>query len=120
MVLLLWRLIKADTHQTSILSKYQTIQRQTAFGRKELLFGSNIASEGSKASEDSPLHSPKTKTKTSKDNPLTKTVADYFYGTKGADNRQAGLITTKITYRESDTTPYFYSAALNAKDHLKP
>ncbi|KAD7116689.1 hypothetical protein E3N88_03957 [Mikania micrantha] len=42
-----------------------------------------------------------------------------FYGTKGADNRHAGLTTTKITYRESDTTPYFYSAALNAKDHLK-
>ncbi|KAD3337370.1 hypothetical protein E3N88_32890 [Mikania micrantha] len=38
----------------------------------------------------------------------------------GADNKPVGLIKTKITYRESDTTPYFSSAVLNAKDCLKP
>ncbi|KAD3640815.1 hypothetical protein E3N88_30038 [Mikania micrantha] len=71
-----------------------------------------------KASEDSPQHLPKTKT--SEEYTLTKTVADYLLWYKGADNRHADLTTTKITYRESDTTPYFYSAALNAKYHLKP
>ncbi|KAD0273877.1 hypothetical protein E3N88_44525 [Mikania micrantha] len=30
---------------------------------------------------------------------LTKTVADYLYGTKGVNNRHVGLIKTKITYR---------------------
>ncbi|KAD4179498.1 hypothetical protein E3N88_28089 [Mikania micrantha] len=68
----------------------------------------------------SPMQPPKTKTKTSEDNPLTKTVAEYFYSSKGDDNRHPGLRTTKITYRESDRTPYFNSAALNAKDHMKP
>ncbi|KAD4888060.1 hypothetical protein E3N88_20133 [Mikania micrantha] len=46
------------------------------------------------ASEDSLLH-PKTKTKTSEDNPLTKTVADYFLSTKGTDTRHVGLSKTK-------------------------
>ncbi|KAD2804402.1 hypothetical protein E3N88_37779 [Mikania micrantha] len=59
-------------------------------------------------------------TKTSEEYPLTKTVADYLYGTKDADNRHAGLNKTKITYRKPVTTPYFSSAALNAKDCLKP
>ncbi|KAD6796633.1 hypothetical protein E3N88_07529 [Mikania micrantha] len=126
---------------TSMLQVYQAI-RAIGISRNEISIDSDYKdkqpSEGRsssseatllpkgfrriKTSEDSPLQPPKkkTKTKTSEVNPLTKTVAEYFYSTKGADNRHAGLRTTKITYRESETTPYFSSAALNAKDHPEP
>ncbi|KAD6796656.1 hypothetical protein E3N88_07552 [Mikania micrantha] len=126
---------------TSMLQVYQAI-RAIGISRNEISIDSDYKdkqpSEGRsssseatllpkgfrriKTSEDSPLQPPKkkTKTKTSEVNLLTKTVAEYFYSTKGANNRHAGLRTTKITYRESETTPYFSSAALNAKDHLEP
>ncbi|KAD7478606.1 hypothetical protein E3N88_01742 [Mikania micrantha] len=80
-------------------AQYKRLHRQTAFGRKEFLFGSNIASEVTKgfrrltASEDSLLHP---KTKTSEVYTLTKTVAEHFYSTKGTDNRRSGLRTTRI------------------------
>ncbi|KAD7117967.1 hypothetical protein E3N88_05235 [Mikania micrantha] len=80
--------LRADAHQTSVLSKYKILHRQTAFGRKEFLFGST------KASEDSLLH-PKTKTKTSEDNPPTKTAADYFHSIKWTGTRHVGLSKTK-------------------------
>ncbi|KAD6119380.1 hypothetical protein E3N88_10651 [Mikania micrantha] len=113
-----------------MLTKLQFCLSTRHYKDKQPSEGRSYASEASlllkgnslllKASEDSLLQPPKTKTKTSEDNSLTKTVADCFYSTKGTDNRHAGLRTTKITYRKSETTPYFSTAALNAKDHLKP
>ncbi|KAD7477798.1 hypothetical protein E3N88_00934 [Mikania micrantha] len=83
-------------------AQYQRLHRQTAFERKEFLFGSNIASEGHKelkansfrrltASEDSLLH----QRQRQRLPPLTKTVADYFHSTKGTDTRHAGLSKNK-------------------------
>ncbi|KAD6455018.1 hypothetical protein E3N88_09724 [Mikania micrantha] len=60
-------------HKRKSIFQYGTPQRRTSFGRKELLFGSNTASEGFQ------------RQRPFEDYALTDTVADYLLGTKGAD-----------------------------------